>query len=216
MGKYFLIPLGWGELTRPSLPYSAVWRWPLLPHSKGGMYLENRKLDSSIKFDIEIWAYYANALDQSARLVPRHNINTMSSWADTFALVASDTQMQTWTSWHIDCTQSHISVAAFARLLLPPNWHQCIMSVCCFVLIRSAVHVYLNSSDTSVGVCCRSQIFVLRNIPLKYCALCCALSWITILFSTLRPKEQLDRKTLLGAVFSTSLHRNERHLNAIS
>lgn len=48
MGRYFRTPLGWGALTLPSFPYSAVCRCPLLPHSKGGMYLENTKVTPCI------------------------------------------------------------------------------------------------------------------------------------------------------------------------
>lgn len=57
MGRYFLIPHGWGELTRPSFPYRAVWRWPLLPHSNGGMYLESAKLDDFQKVCKKIFAF---------------------------------------------------------------------------------------------------------------------------------------------------------------
>lgn len=68
--------------------------------------------------------------------------------------------------------------------LCSSNRHQCLASVCCYVFIC------LNSSDTSVGVSCRSQMFALCNIPLKYGALSCALSCITVLFSTWRTTEQ--------------------------
>ncbi len=188
MGKYFLIPQGWGELTRPSLPYSAVWRWPLLPHSKGGMYLENTKLDSAVKFDAEIWAYSTYALDKSTRLLPRNNINTILSWANIFASVVYDTVVNIQAQ-----SQAH-------RLLHALTW-QCLTSVCCYVLISYAERVCLNSSTTSVGVSCRSQVFGLRNIP--FCLVLCIIMNHHLIF-TLRPKEQLDRKPLLGAVFSAA------------
>lgn len=54
MGKYFLIPLGWGALTRPSFPYRAVWRWPLLPHSNGGMYLRGKHFINRFNFKSEM------------------------------------------------------------------------------------------------------------------------------------------------------------------
>lgn len=42
IGRNLRTPQGVGVLTRPILPYSAVWRWPLFPHSRGGMYLKRR------------------------------------------------------------------------------------------------------------------------------------------------------------------------------
>lgn len=100
----------------------------------------------------------------------------------TFALVHSnyDIETKTWAFWHIVCIQSHIAVAALLSAL---DRHQCLTSVCCYVFISHAEHVCLNSSDTSVGVSCRSQIFALCNIPLKYYALSSALSCITVLFA---------------------------------
>lgn len=48
MGRNLRMPLGVGVLTRPIFPYRAVWRWPLFPHSNGGMYL---KRTSSILYN---------------------------------------------------------------------------------------------------------------------------------------------------------------------
>lgn len=42
MGRNTRTPEGAGVLTRPTFPYRTVCRWPLLPHSSGGMYLKRR------------------------------------------------------------------------------------------------------------------------------------------------------------------------------
>ncbi len=42
IGRNLRTPRGVGVLTRPILPYRVVWRWPLFPHNKGGMYLNRR------------------------------------------------------------------------------------------------------------------------------------------------------------------------------
>lgn len=61
-----------------------------------------------------------------------------------------------------------MSLAAFEILLHAPNRHQCLTLVCCYVWISYAKRVHLNSSYTFVGVSCRSQVFGLHNISLKY------------------------------------------------
>ncbi|TNN79908.1 hypothetical protein EYF80_009945 [Liparis tanakae] len=43
IGRNLRVPESVGVLTRPILPYRAVWRCPLLPHNKGGMYLRRRR-----------------------------------------------------------------------------------------------------------------------------------------------------------------------------
>lgn len=86
---------------------------------------------------------------------------------------------QSYLHWCKAWTRSLHTAAALNRLLHTLDWHQCLP---CSSYVFTSSAGYLNSSDTSVGVSCRSQVLVLRNTPLKYCAVRCALLWITVLF----------------------------------